>query len=173
MAAVVENELRRKIESKIEALIGLLDDLDGDPDLEPYLAGSDPADADREHDDCDLEEGGDAEPDLGGSGHWTDAGLQYDLEEDRTDMESVMWTEAEAAAGEYAGSGFYCWDSEPSLGWTERHGAGFTEDEEACPRDDRENDAGDNPELEDEIGNADLDGLSEQWPGIGFAGVAI
>lgn len=47
---------RHRIEAYIEQLIDLLDHLDGDADLEeggdlePYLAGADPGDNDREHD---------------------------------------------------------------------------------------------------------------------------
>lgn len=66
---------RQSIENEIERLIGLLDGMDGDTDLEPWLGW--PNDGlppntkifgDREHDDCDLEDGADSEPDLG----WTE-----------------------------------------------------------------------------------------------------
>lgn len=46
---------RARLEAKIEELVALLDLLDGDENLEPYLADSDPEDGDREEDD-------DAEP---------------------------------------------------------------------------------------------------------------
>lgn len=42
---------RHKIERAIDVLIALLDAADGDPDLEPYLAGFHPQDDDREGDD--------------------------------------------------------------------------------------------------------------------------
>lgn len=42
---------RAQLEAKIEELIALLDLLDGDENLEPYLADSDPDDGDREDDD--------------------------------------------------------------------------------------------------------------------------
>lgn len=48
---------RHRIEKYIEQLIDMLDAMDGDPDieeggdLEPYLAGADPADNDREFED--------------------------------------------------------------------------------------------------------------------------
>lgn len=42
---------RAALEAKIEELIALLDLLDGDENLEPYLADSDPEDGDREEDD--------------------------------------------------------------------------------------------------------------------------
>ncbi len=54
---------RARIEAKIEELIALLDLVDGDENLEPYLAGTTgmfrgSAD-DREGDDCDIEANGD------------------------------------------------------------------------------------------------------------------
>nr|WP_191856564.1 hypothetical protein [Agrobacterium tumefaciens] len=42
---------RAELERKIEELIALLDLLDGDENLEPYLADTDPENADREDDD--------------------------------------------------------------------------------------------------------------------------
>ena len=42
---------RARLEAKIEELVTLLDLLDGDENLEPYLADSDPAAGDREDDD--------------------------------------------------------------------------------------------------------------------------
>jgi len=55
---------RATLEAYIEQLIALLDEMDGDEDMEPDLAGTHPRDADREADDSDLE------PSLG----WTQAG---------------------------------------------------------------------------------------------------
>lgn len=56
---------RAHLESKIEELIALLDLLDGDENLEPYLADSDPETEDREDEDErepeDPEENGDEE----------------------------------------------------------------------------------------------------------------
>ncbi|MBP0614294.1 hypothetical protein [Jiella mangrovi] len=49
--------------------------MDGDPDLEF---------------EPDAEDGGDNEPDLGGSGYWTEAGFQHDLEEDPSDKEPSL-----------------------------------------------------------------------------------
>ncbi|TIO11069.1 hypothetical protein [Mesorhizobium sp.] len=56
--------LRLRIETTIENLLALLDEIDGDPDLEPWLAGGAEVVGtdDREQDDCDLEEQHDAEP---------------------------------------------------------------------------------------------------------------
>ncbi|WP_205910533.1 hypothetical protein [Rhizobium sp. AU243] len=42
---------RARLEAKIEELVALLDLLDGDENLEPYLADSNPEDGDREEDD--------------------------------------------------------------------------------------------------------------------------
>lgn len=57
-------QLRRvELERRIEELIALLDLLDGDENLEPYLADTDPNDEDREEEDErepeELEENGD------------------------------------------------------------------------------------------------------------------
>lgn len=53
MIAVAESLQARRaaLEARIEELIALLDLLDGDENLEPYLADSDPEDGDREDDD--------------------------------------------------------------------------------------------------------------------------
>lgn len=46
---------RVELEAKIDELIALLDLFDGDENLEPYLAGTDPKHADLEGDDSDFE----------------------------------------------------------------------------------------------------------------------
>jgi len=104
------HEWRAALAQRIEALAGqmsvlieALDQMDGDPDLEPYLAGFDDSDDDREADldsdvpgvaegDCDpdTERDGDDEPSLGWTHHLnqtaasfharSDAG--FDLEDD-------------------------------------------------------------------------------------------
>jgi hypothetical protein len=65
-------EQRRRIEATVEHLIALLDQYDGDPDIEGSLAGYEPwmysdgvAACDIELDDSDDEDGGDLEPVLG------------------------------------------------------------------------------------------------------------
>ncbi|MBA3446648.1 MAG: hypothetical protein H0T56_03395 [Pseudaminobacter sp.] len=91
--------LREALAERIERELALLDKLDGDPDLEPalgaaenhpggYQGEADQSDwyAPQTHDDRE-DDGDDLEPSLGGGGTWTDAGLQYDLEEDRSDYE--------------------------------------------------------------------------------------
>jgi hypothetical protein len=68
---------RAVLEQAIEALIAVLDTIEPDPDLE------EPG---------DLEDGEDPdmEPSLGGAGYWTDAGLQHDLEQDKSDDEPSL-----------------------------------------------------------------------------------
>ncbi|QIX20083.1 hypothetical protein FOB41_07415 [Agrobacterium pusense] len=46
---------RARLEAKIEELVALLDLLDGDENLEPYLADTYPEKEDREGDDSDFE----------------------------------------------------------------------------------------------------------------------
>ena len=50
-----KHELRRAAEAQIEMLISLLDSLDGDPDMEPSLAGYSEGMDDREGDPADDE----------------------------------------------------------------------------------------------------------------------
>ena len=50
---------RQTIEIRIEELIALLDLLDGDENLEPYLADTNPDRQDLEEDRCDFELSGD------------------------------------------------------------------------------------------------------------------
>lgn len=90
---VSDPTVRRSIEDEIERLISLLDLVDSDPDLEPWLAGGIEVvgTADREMDsseleadDCDFEEAGDQELSLGwsepcsqGRDEWARNGYQY------------------------------------------------------------------------------------------------
>jgi hypothetical protein len=78
--------VRRSIEDEIERLISLLDIMDPDPDLEPYLAGGVEVVGtdDREGDSSDDEEAVDAEYSLGwpesssqGRDTWERAGCPY------------------------------------------------------------------------------------------------
>jgi len=90
-AANDQKLLRRTIENEIERLIALLDLLDGDENLEPYLADTRPSAGDREADDCDLE------PSLG----WTSTGAQgnmSDLEPNGDELDTGF-TEDEAGSG--------------------------------------------------------------------------
>lgn len=74
LARLSDPSVRRSIEDEIERLISLLDFVEPDPDLEPFLAGGGEVcrTDDREEDDCDLEEQHDAEPSEGDSCGWTD-----------------------------------------------------------------------------------------------------
>ena len=58
---------REALAAEIKRMVDLLDAIDGDPDLEPSLAGSPSGKHafDAEGDDCDLEDGRDGEPSLG------------------------------------------------------------------------------------------------------------
>ena len=61
--AAVMRSLRDAIETRVERLLAFLDHLDGDTDLEPWLAGPQKSEAlDAEDDGDDLEDGGDTEP---------------------------------------------------------------------------------------------------------------
>lgn len=63
----IQPDLRHRIEAEIDRLIGILDVVDGDPDLEPWLAGIGGPDDDREGDPLDDGEldDSDDEPSLG------------------------------------------------------------------------------------------------------------
>ncbi len=68
---------RRRIEDLIERLIGFLDDLDGDPDLEPSLG--------MKGNDLDLEDDNDFEPDLAGSS------TDFEYDEAELDDPGFIW----------------------------------------------------------------------------------
>jgi hypothetical protein len=65
LARMQDPSVRRSIEDEIERLISMLDFVEPDQDLKPWLAGGIEVVGtdDREEDDCDLEDGHDAEPD--------------------------------------------------------------------------------------------------------------
>ncbi|BCG88529.1 hypothetical protein MesoLj113c_46390 [Mesorhizobium sp. 113-3-9] len=91
-ARLSDPTVRRSIEDEIERLISLLDFVEPDPDLEPYLAGGIEivGTDDREQDDCDLEEQHDAEgfcpEDYGDGQAWSnDAELPQEGQEWQTD----------------------------------------------------------------------------------------
>jgi len=80
---------RQEVEDLIESLLTLLDRLEADPDLEPWLAGFHPSRGDdRELDNCDDESTGDDEPYLSsGAEIWSTSGGQgseCDYERDDT-----------------------------------------------------------------------------------------
>lgn len=80
-----KRRIRKEAAEQVDALLGILDRLDGDPDLEPGsdeepsagwpVSGpaavgfaNDHTHGEGEQDDCDLEENGDKEPSLGSNG---------------------------------------------------------------------------------------------------------
>lgn len=137
-AVLAKFELRRHAADEIERLISFLDDLDGDPDLEPYLAqngaclGVDDRESDADEDVVgswhhatdDDEDGGDREADpaelgigdLEGLGEQGDRGVAGGYEPDLGATEEL--NHDRAWAGPDAAAGWICHDGEPSLGWT-------------------------------------------------------
>jgi hypothetical protein len=92
MSALLETFSRRAIEDEIERLIGMLDQLDGEPDMEepgdmePWLGWTSHG---RGAVGCDpnLPCNADLESDLGVMPTYTDAGWQHELEQDDADAE--------------------------------------------------------------------------------------
>jgi hypothetical protein len=143
---------RAGIATTIERLINMLDDMDGDENLEigedeePYLGwpnAGQPARLqmcdDRELDDCGDEHGGDDEFTLGWSeansltGHLS-AGA-YGLHDGEMEP-SLGWTEeADQERRQERAEGWLPEDGEPLLGWCENAGKGMTEAEPADERD--------------------------------------
>ncbi len=124
----VSPSMRLRIETTVENLLALLDEIEGDENLEdggdaePSLGWTrhgagwaeyrdgpalDDREAEDEHDeDGDPgEDNGDAEPSLGSMGFYANGKLEYDLEADTSDDEPGG-------------------DDEPSMGWTEKGGQG-------------------------------------------------
>lgn len=162
-----END-RLSISTTIERLINMLDDMEPDCDLEPWLGSGD---------DCESDSADD-EPSLG----WTTSGhlgstLPEDDERENVsedegaitgdDEYSLGWTEEidqerrlRVAAGVWQDE-----DAEPSLGWAESHGRGIVGEQNCI--DDREHD---NDDLEPEIDGSDLECSGEspaETPGGG------
>ncbi|AZO23888.1 hypothetical protein EJ070_26530 [Mesorhizobium sp. M1E.F.Ca.ET.045.02.1.1] len=84
--AALDHNVRRNVEDEIERLITLLDLMEPDPDLEPWLAGGTEVVGtdDREEDASDNEEAGDSERTLGwpeqcsqGRDEWARNGFHY------------------------------------------------------------------------------------------------
>lgn len=80
--------LRKEAQDEIERLLAFLDETDGDPDLEPSLAGYSPGMDDREAEPEHEEDGGDAEPNV-------------DDEPGADDEPRFGWNDEEAARGRY------------------------------------------------------------------------
>ncbi|ANL52836.1 hypothetical protein [Rhizobium phaseoli] len=98
MSQVVHKLRRKTVEACIEQLIALLDQMDGDPDLEdggdaepsigsiPRLVGNQFLE-DLELDDCDDEEGGDDEPAMG----WPNPeGLRIHIQEEARQIACIV-----------------------------------------------------------------------------------
>jgi hypothetical protein len=143
-------DLRLFVETEVERLLVVLDTLDGDPDLEPNLAGYAPGMDDREGDPADdrLAEDADDEPSLGFLEHH--------------DYQQLL------SSGAYAGSDLEDEHDgkEPSLGWTADE---VLDGPILCPvnprRIDFEEQCEDEGVLDSGIG--DNDGLMEQVQGHG------
>jgi hypothetical protein len=99
---------REKIESTVESLIAILDEEDGDCDLEPSLCGG-PCTDDREADTADDE------PELG----WTG-----DINQERAQRGLILAGDFNHSESEHDGR-------EPSLGWTVDGIHGGSDDREA------------------------------------------
>jgi hypothetical protein len=75
--------LRQELEFKIEAMIRILDLIDGDSDFEPYLAGfsTDPARTDDREDESELLEHGDEDT----------ACDDFPIDDDELDTDPSVW----------------------------------------------------------------------------------
>ncbi|MEW9805924.1 hypothetical protein ABUE31_08020 [Mesorhizobium sp. ZMM04-5] len=97
----------------------------------------------------------DHEPSLGQEGTWTDAGIMYDLEEDKADEEPALGA-TEAFNQECAWKGVDLslsdGEGEPYLGWAEHHGRGVIPGENFQDRE---------VEFEDEGAQCDDEGVIE------------
>jgi len=132
---------RTSIATTIERLINLLDDMEGDPDLEPYLAGAHGGDRfmDLEGDDS-LSGDCDREPSLG----WTvngEHGMNADFASDWGDLEEECEDEGACIQSQpHDDEG----DAEPFLGWIEQESQGRVDAELALgvPTDADENGCG-------------------------------
>ncbi|RFC66730.1 MULTISPECIES: hypothetical protein [Mesorhizobium] len=144
--------MRKKLVATCEALIALLDEIDGDEnvegtaDEEPLLGWPDggqrptaemSCDGDREADDCDLESGSDDERELGWQDEGSQASLQGSLYDGEPDLgfcgHGTGWREGEATDDrEQENEHLDKSDYEPFLGWSEvqsQHGAQPTGEE--------------------------------------------
>lgn len=107
---------RLELSTTIENLINMLDDLDGDPDLEPSLAGVQGVSDDREGDEGCWAGEADLEASLG----WANSGSQYKLHAsaDGREEENEHGGDIQDEPHDMLDQG----DNEPFLGWGERCG---------------------------------------------------
>lgn len=148
-------EVRRRAEAAIETLLALLDDLDGDADVEQEMGWPLGTDQELTCYWCERD-------------HYGHEGDEHDGREPPEDAESVTWTEAidqddgNARTGAIAGWWPSADDDEPSIGWN-TPGVGWNGVDQGDPRyADAESDPA-------EAGIADRSGLEEQRPGWGGA----
>lgn len=154
-----END-RLSISTTIERLIDMLDMLEPDPDLEPWLGSGDDREGDCEDEGADN---GDDEFSLG----WSEEGsLVGNLSAGSYGMEGELepeigWTEdVDQVRRLERADGWMVDDSEPDLGWAESHGRGITGEQNCI--DDREHDDERQPNGDE----ADFDGGEDDMPGL-------
>ncbi|AZG76285.1 hypothetical protein [Methylocystis rosea] len=172
-------DMRRRIAAAVDALVALLDQIDGDGDFE---------DADPPEDDAPAEDVGDNEPSLGAPGtfyfpdqaHWAQ-GAGDDREDDSDLLEDDGSGES-ALGATTAVNQQHAWaaprvtdaivEDEPSLGWT-GHGRGHPEMALRGYDDEREQNIGADDREHDDAersGCGDMDGVMEQHGfGVQFA----
>lgn len=168
------------IATSIERLIDLLDAMEPDPDLEPWLGSGDDREDTCEDEGAQCEGGGEATGDEEHSLGWQDEGAQLTLEGGFGEYEADLGTteeidqvrRLEQAPGWVA-------DTEPDLGWAETHGRGITGKGQNC-LDDREHEDEREPEETDQNGdeadyafNSEDEAQSHQWhndPSMTFEG---
>jgi len=149
---VEAQEVRQRAEAAIEGLLALLDDLDGDADVEQEMGWPLGTDQELTCYWCERDS----------YGH---EGDDHDGCEPPEDAETITWTEAidhdDTNARTGKGTGWLCPmsdDCEDSLGWNQ-HGVGWNGVAPGHPRDaECEGDPA-------EAGIADPEGLAEQRPG--------
>jgi hypothetical protein len=162
------------IATSIERLIDMLDAMEDDPDLEPYLAGYAGEGGDDRETDLDVlegddnpddEDGADDEPSIGTSYYAGYGHFELDLELDTADSEPAFgWTDKLDQSTPIAHALASNYEDEPELGWS-GNGKGWSEGDGVDDRegdDERDWDAG-CPSGGDH-GIADRDAIaSDEW----------
>ncbi|WP_137113329.1 hypothetical protein [Mesorhizobium sp. GR13] len=172
----VTPSMRKKLVATCEALIALLDEIDGDEnvegtaDEEPLLGWPDggqkpnaemSCDGDREADDCDIEPGSDEERELGWQDEGSQASLQGSLYDGEPDLgfcgHGTGWREGETTddreqENEHRDDSDY----EHTLGWPETYGQGLRVGIDISPSD-----------YEADLQDGDYHGGSAQFDGSG------
>ena len=171
-AAIMRAGIREQAAMEIERLINFLDATEGDPDLEdngdrePSLGGvahwtdAGPQD-DLEEDESERGETimwteTEAERGIYYLGHWDDEEGEESGFGDGGGMTEDLFGEPDLGwsthINQELANGADGWnsDGEPLLGWSENHGGGFTAAQVDSPNDGREQDAGDEGEMDDD-----------------------